>query len=105
MLCASLNAPSTDAERPAIRHSKLPEALPEESIETLNATCENAVAPWEAAPPPFRCTAVAEVALCAAQAKTVARTTPTATSVRFTASSFRLLEAKLKPFGRRAGDL
>src|SRR5260370_9567140 len=42
-------APSTKDDRPAIRHSKLPEAPPEPSTLTLNATCE-----IDAVPPPER---------------------------------------------------
>jgi hypothetical protein len=54
MLWWRLNPPRTPFERPAIRHSKLPEALPEEAIETLNATCENGWPSCVAVPPPAR---------------------------------------------------
>jgi hypothetical protein len=49
MMCASPKAPKTDDERPAIKHSKLPDAPPVPSMLTLNATCE-----IDAVPPPER---------------------------------------------------
>src|SRR5439155_25856883 len=79
MMCERRKAPRADDDRPAIRHTKLPEALPEPSTLTLNATCE-----IDAVPPPERWPAVAAVALCVAQTKTAAKATPTPTSFRFT---------------------
>jgi len=79
IMCERPKAPRTNYDRPAIRHSKLPEAPPEPSTLTLNATCE-----IDAVPPPERWPAVAAVALCVTQSKTAARTTPTRTSFRFT---------------------
>src|SRR5205823_12175726 len=49
MLCARPNAPRTKADRPAIKHSKLPDAEPDPSMETFIATCE-----IDAVPPPAR---------------------------------------------------
>jgi hypothetical protein len=49
MMCERLEVGSANADRPAIRHSKLPRAAPDSSIATLNATCEIV-----AVPPPAR---------------------------------------------------
>src|SRR6266480_2233362 len=79
MMCERQKALRADDDRPAIRHSKLPDATPEPSTRTLNATCES-----DAVPPPERWPAVGAAALCVAKTKTAARTTPTATSFRVT---------------------
>jgi len=81
-MCASPNAPKTKAERPAIRQVKLPEAPPEPSRRTLNATCE-----IDAVPPPERCAVVAAVALGLAHRPSVAPITATYARVRFKVSS------------------
>src|SRR5437660_8724590 len=63
MLCARPKGGKTNAERPAIRHSKLPDADPEGSIATFTASCENV-----AVPPPVRC--IAPGRACAGAART-----------------------------------
>src|SRR6266581_5095245 len=78
MMCERPNLLRTNFDLPAIRHSKLPEARPEPSTLTLNATCE-----IDAVPPPDRWPEVAAVALPVAQTKTAVRTAPTPTSFRF----------------------
>ena len=65
-----------------VRDSKLPEAPPEPSSLTLNATCEN-----DAVPPPERCAVGAAAALWLAPRATVAAITATYASVRFKVSS------------------
>jgi len=64
MMCASPKpGPRTNEERPAIRHSKLPDAEPESAMVTFIATCE-----MEAVPPPERWL-VASDALAVAEPK------------------------------------
>src|SRR6266849_683574 len=81
MMCERPKAPRTNDDRPAIRQSKLPEAPPEPSTLTLNATCEIV-----AVPPPDIWPAVAAVALPVAKTKTAARAAPIPMSCRFTLS-------------------